>query len=184
MASDKTNRKLEYLDQGYAVRRNNQTLALQFALSPPSNTDSVPVLSLHSPYSRFVLTLIDLTGNERKIMKANIRADEVPYLLRQYELAIRGKYEFLMARGKDDAAGTASNPAFKVQIRAGALKGRTPGEVLLENQNSLVTESGWRTTWEPTPKTKKSLMQSMMRCICTALDSWRKRMTVISPHLR
>lgn len=147
MASDKTNRKLEYLDQGYAVRRNNQTLALQFALSPPSSTDAVPVLSLHSPYSRFVLTLIDLTGNERKIMKANIRADEVPYLLRQYELAIRGKYEFLLAHGgKDDTSGAVSNPAFKIQIRAGALKGRTPGEVLLEDpskESELTRHRKW-----------------------------------------
>lgn len=134
MARDMSNRKLECLDQAYAVRRSNQTFVLQFALVPPASTDSVPVMTMHSPFSRFILTLIDNSGNERKIMKGNIRAEEVPFLLRQYDFAVHGKHDFLA--NKDERGDDASDPmdtAFKVRLRAGAMKGRTPAEILLED---------------------------------------------------
>lgn len=134
---NETNPKLEYLDQGYVAKRDKQTFALQFALSSPSPNDKTPVLCLHGQYSRFILTLIDNTGSNRNILKVNIKSDEVPYLFRQYELASAAKFEH-----KNMAKPIQENVqdrcfAFETKIRAGEMKGRTPGEILMEDPNKV-----------------------------------------------
>lgn len=140
------NPKLEYLDQGYVAKRDKQTFALQFALSTPSPNDKTPVLCIHGQFSRFILTLIDNTTSNRNILKVNIRADEVPHLFRQYELASAAKFGYKTnpKAAKENAKDRC--PAFDTKIRAGVLKDKTPGEILMEDPskaNELARHRQW-----------------------------------------
>lgn len=132
---NENNPKLEYLDQGYVAKRDKQTFALQFALSAPSPNDKTPVLCIHGQYSRFILTLIDNTGSNRNILKVNIKADEVPHLFRQYELASAAKFNHKNQPKVSTGDVKDRCPAFETKIRAGEMKGRTPGEILMEDPN-------------------------------------------------
>lgn len=127
---DETNRRNAYLQQCWVAKHKTQTVAMDCYLDPPGENDDTPVLMLHGKFSRFKLTIIDNSSEERKIVSANILADEVPYLLQQYELALQEKLRY---KHSDKSAQEAVSPAYTVRFHMGTYKGRTPAEVLIEN---------------------------------------------------
>lgn len=139
---------MQYLKQCWSALQSNKTLGLDFYLSAPSGKGDVPALTLHDPFSRYILTLIDNSGNERKIIRVNIRASEVPLLVSRYELVNMAKFFHETQVPKDDTEQEAAkpSPAYTVRIRAGAMKGKTPAEILMEDptkEGELVRHRDW-----------------------------------------
>lgn len=128
--AEKGNKKTEYLRQCFSAVHTNQTLALDCFLEPTMEGDETPALMLHGKFSRFVVALIDNSGITRKIMKANIRAEEVPYILRQYELTLAEKFRTKLHPDEDEEEPKQS-AAYTTRFRLGNLKGKTPAEILL-----------------------------------------------------
>ena len=125
----------KYPMQCWSTLHTKKTMSCDCQLSPPREDDDDAYLGLHSGFSRFVVTIIDKESNEVKVVKSNIRAlTEVPYLLEQYEAA---KYKKLMHKGEDEKEEV--SPAYRVTIKTGTYKGKTPAEVLL-NDSSKVNE--------------------------------------------
>lgn len=139
---------MQYLKQCWSALQSNKTLGLDFNLSAPSGKGNVPALHLHDEFSRYVLTLIDNSGNERKIIKVNIRAFEIAHLVREYDHVDLAKFFHEMQAPKDEAEqeATKPSPAYTVRIRAGAMKGKTPAEILMEDatkEGELVRHRDW-----------------------------------------
>lgn len=140
------NKQMQYLHQYFSAVHTNQTLAVEDYLEGPFESDDIPVLTLHSQFSRIAIGLIDKSTNETNVLKACFKADELPFLFEQYELAKLEKRNFANMRNARVAESTeASNtaaaqplpPAYTVTIRLGNFKGKTPARVLLDNPNDL-----------------------------------------------
>ena len=99
---EKKTKGLQYLQQCWSALQTNKTLGLDYYLSAPSGADDIPAMTLHDQFSRFTLTLIDNSGNERKIVRVNIRAKEIPYLLEKYEQISLAKFFHEMQAGKSN----------------------------------------------------------------------------------
>lgn len=125
------NKKTQYLRQCWSAIHTNQTLALDYYLEPTSSDDEIPVMELNNQFSCFVFGLIDNTTPDRKILKACIKSDEVPYICQQYQLALWQRCLSINKTSKGDEKVT--SPAYVVTIKTGTYKGRTPASILLEN---------------------------------------------------
>ena len=125
----KVNPKMDYINQCFSAVHSNQTLAVDVFLSGPTDGDGIPVYNLHNQYSRFTFTIIDNSGNIRKIVRANVRAKEWPHLKSQYKLANRLRFEWEVEHAEVEE--TPLPPAYMVALRAGEMKGKTPAEILL-----------------------------------------------------
>ena len=128
-----TAKDVRYPRQIYTAKRENIVLGIDNYLSAPSEKDTVPPLELHSPFSRFVVTIIDKTGAKTTSPKANIPAGDVPGILEIAKVAMAEKSRF-SADGKK--ADTSLPLAYTQTITLGTFKGKTPAAVLLENPDN------------------------------------------------
>ena len=122
---------VRYPRQIYSAKRDTVILGVDNYLSRPDKSDSVPPLEMHSPFSRFVVTIIDKSGAETKTPKANIPAGDVPGIVQISKLVMLEKMRY-ESSGTDEAASTLS-AAYTQQILVGGFRGRTPADILLEN---------------------------------------------------
>ncbi len=138
----KNSKQYQYLTQCWVAGRPKQTISLDFALSDAMEDPNTPVLMMHSPFSRFILTIVDNSGVATKYPKANIRASEVPLLEQKYNNAAAERFRRMNHlgeyRGTDAGADSAAatSPAYTVAIRMGEFKGKTPAELLIEDGNN------------------------------------------------
>lgn len=138
--------KTNYLNQCWSAVHTNQTLALDCFLSGTVETDDIPALMLHNQFSRFTLTFIDNSGNERKVMRVNIRAHEVPLLVEEYKNANKAKFDRKLSCTGAPKEEKSLPAAYTIRIRAGDLKGKTPAEILLADpskEGELARHKGW-----------------------------------------
>lgn len=133
----------KYPMQCWSTLHTKQTMSLECQLSPPREDEDDAYLGLHSGYSRFVLTIIDKEMNDAKVVKSNIRAlGELPYLLEQYQTAKLQKLIYDRSSDKKEEL----SPAYRVTIKTGAYKGKTPAEILLSDptkSNELLRSRDW-----------------------------------------
>lgn len=122
-----------------AVKRRKQTLSIAAALEIPTDIINnkgekilLPPMHMHSPYSRFVWTLVDISGAQKIYPNANIPSREVSVLKTLTDaMIIRNR---LAVKPRNENVG----PAYTTKIMVGKnFAGRTPASILLENGNDL-----------------------------------------------
>lgn len=166
---NKSSTKYTRLHECWTAVHNNQTMALEYHPSGTAPTDDIPAFFLHNQFSRFVLCLIDNSGNERKIMRVNIRACEVADLIESYWLAKQAKFNWKMSGAKETTGTPSLSPAYTVRIRAGDMKGKTPADVLLEDpskKGELLRHKSWLTSF----LSKYPQNQEVISAIDAAID--------------
>lgn len=141
--------KINYPFQVASIKQEKQgvkkTLGIDAQLSvpnPESEAEKSMPLEMHSGFSRFVATLIKKDSKAKSFIKANIPADEVPYIFEKTKIAMG-----LLASGKMTPAKESGEPlslAYTERFAMGNLKGKTPAEVLLENPENkkILIEQG------------------------------------------
>lgn len=111
-----------------------KTLGIDAQLSLPNaenDTEKSMPLEMHSGYSRFVVTLIKKTDKETIFPKANIPAEEVPFIFEKTKIAMQN-----LVSSKINAVNAASSGlsiAYTEKFAMGNFKGKSPAEILLEN---------------------------------------------------
>lgn len=127
----------KYPRQIAAVKRKEVTLSveaeLQLAQQITNNKgeeEQLPPLTLHSPWSRFIWTLVDTSGHEKVYPWANIPAREVGVL--------KTLTDAMLSRSlmKSKAAKTEQTRlAYSVKLLVNPFRGQTPAAVLLADPN-------------------------------------------------
>lgn len=117
---------MKYCDQINAVVRN-KTLAVTGNLSSITEDMDVSPEEVYSPYSRFVFTILDTDKGKKTGIKANIRVDEIPALIKRTTIAIN---KIVESEGIAIKEGQQESLAFTEKLRFGVHKGKSPGEVL------------------------------------------------------
>lgn len=128
MAIDKD---VRYPRQIYSAKRETVILGIDNYLSKPDGTDKVPPLEMHSPFSRFVVTIIDKSGAETKTPKANIPAGDVPGIVEISKLVMLEKLRY--ESSSSEASEEELSIGYTQQILIGGFRGKTPADILLEN---------------------------------------------------
>jgi len=129
--SDNELRKVNYPKQIYSAKRATIVFGVDNFLSTPQKRDEVPSLEMHSPFSRYIATIIDKSGSKVQTPKANIPAGDVPGIVEIGKAAMR---EHLLYSGEESAPREGERPsAYTQTIPFGMFKGKTPAAVLLEN---------------------------------------------------
>lgn len=122
---------VRYPRQIYSAKRETVILGIDNYLSKPDGTDKVPPLEMHSPFSRFVVTIIDKSGSETKTPKANIPAGDVPGIVEISKLVMLEKLRY-ESSSRESSEGDLSI-GYTQQILIGGFRGKTPADILLEN---------------------------------------------------
>lgn len=125
---------VRYPRQIFSAKREKIILGIDNYLSRPDETDTVPPLEMHSPFSRFVVTIVDKSGPETKTPKANIPAHDVPGIVEISKIVMLEKLrsESSAHEGKEENLSV----GYTQQILIGGFRGKTPADVLLENPDS------------------------------------------------
>lgn len=122
---------VRYPRQICSAKRETVILSIDNYLSRPDETDTVPPLEMHSPFSRFVVTIIDKSGTETKTPKANIPAGDVPGIVEISKLVMLEKMRYESAAQEPSAEELSIG--YTQQILVGGFRGKTPADILLEN---------------------------------------------------
>lgn len=141
---NKETNKMKYPSQMCSFKRKNVVLAVDCHLDRPDEDD--PPLEMHAGWSRYSMSVIDTHNENTCVVSANIPYSEAVVVAHKI-LAVCDDY--LLTRDKAAAAisdtaqntESASAAAFAVTFKAGSLKGKTPGEVVL-NENGTKTVEG------------------------------------------
>ena len=139
-----SNKDIRYPRQMYTAKREQVVLGIDNYLSAPSEKDTVPPLEMHSPFSRFVVTIIDKSGAKIITPKANIPAGDVPGIVSISKAAMNERIRY-NGNGESETKSDAS-PAYTQIIPFGRFKNKTPAMVLLDNpedQSELMKSRGF-----------------------------------------
>jgi hypothetical protein len=144
---EEKSKALQYNRQCWSAMTTNKTFSLDFNLSATDGNGNIPALELHDAFSRFTLTLIDNSGNERKIVRFNIKEKELDNFLTRYKQTSNAKFQHEMQASKpQEAAPSKPSPAYTTRIFAGAMKDKTPAEILMEDptkEGELLRHRDW-----------------------------------------
>lgn len=124
---------VRYPRQIFSAKREMVILSVDNYLSRPDERDTVPPLEMHSPYSRFLVTIIDKSGKVLQTPKANIPAGDVPGIVELSRLAMIEKARF---NSQPQGAGGELSIGYTQQILIGSFRGKTPAEILLDDPAS------------------------------------------------
>ena len=122
---------VRYPRQIYSAKRETVILGVDNYLKKPDGTDKVPPLEMHSPFSRFVVTIIDKSGTETKTPKANIPAGDVPGIVEIAKLVMLEKLRY--ESSSSERSEGENSIGYTQQILIGDFRGKTPADILLEN---------------------------------------------------
>jgi len=127
-----TIKNTQYPRQLYSAKREKIVLGIDSYLDAPSAKDTVSPLEMHSPFSRYVVTIIDKSGARTITPKANIPAGDVAGIV---SIAKAAMVERIRYSGSGDEAETRTDasPAYTQVIPFGRFKNKTPAAVLLDN---------------------------------------------------
>ena len=122
---------VRYPRQIYSAKRETVILSIDNYLSKPDSKDKIPPLEMHSPYSRFVVTIIDKSGSETKTPKANIPAGDVPGIVEISKLVMLEKMRY--EASAHEMTESELSAGYTQKILVGGFRGKTPADVLLDN---------------------------------------------------
>ena len=128
----------KYAMEAVSIKGKKTTLGIETLLYPPSENDKP--LTMHSNFSRMKFTLINKEGDSTYTVSANIPAREIYSLKTITDAVINSIVSFKMQpkiqqQRQGQTEQQSSSPAYIVPIANGIFKGKTPAEVLLNNQN-------------------------------------------------
>jgi len=121
-----------YPRQLYTAKREQVVLGIDNYLDPPSEKDTVPPLEMHSPFSRYVVTIIDKSGAKIITPKANIPAGDVAGIVSIAKAAMIERICYT-GSGEETEVQSDASPAYTQMIPFGRFKNKTPAMVLLDN---------------------------------------------------
>ena len=132
-----------YPRQVAVARRRTVTLSIEAALeiageakNSRGEIEQLPPMSMHSPYSRFVITLIDTSKVQKIYPWANIPPSDVGVLKTLTDTMLKESLLAQKVREKD--GDTEEGSAYTTKILVSKLfRGRTPASVLLEDSDNL-----------------------------------------------
>jgi hypothetical protein len=116
----------------YSAKREQIVLGIDNYLSAPSEKDTVPPLEMHSPFSRFVVTIVDKSGAKIITPKANIPAGDVPGIVQLAKAAMTERVRCNNA-GTEAEVSSDTSSAYTQVLPFGRFKNKTPATVLLDN---------------------------------------------------
>lgn len=112
-----------------SIVRRNGTFAIKNELSKPYFEDGEEPLKFYSDFSRFPIVII----NEQRIPSTgNIPVEDIPWLIKVSEFAMQKELDYKYI-SKTNNVSSPHSPAFTIRFPCGAMKGKTPVEILLEN---------------------------------------------------
>lgn len=127
----------KYPRQIVAIKRKEVTLSVdadlqlaQHIINNKGEEELLPPLTIHSPWSRFIWTLVDTSGHEKVYPWANIPAREVGVL--------KTMTDAMLSRSllKSKTAKTEqTSSAYSVKLLVNPFRGQTPAAVLLVDPN-------------------------------------------------
>lgn len=132
-----------------SVKTQNQTFCVNAELSKMSSENGGEPLKLFSPYSRFIFAVI---SNGKSVI-ANIPFLQCAGIEQKSTYALNKHLDFSLESNASNNINSESNsndntnsnsddnlsPAYKVRITSGIHKGKTPAEVLLEDENNKIS---------------------------------------------
>lgn len=121
-----------YPRQLYTAKREKIVLGIDNYLDPPSERDTVPPLEMHSPFSRYVITIIDKSGAKIVTPKANIPAGDIAGIVSIAKAAMNERIRY-SGSGTEAEAQSDASPAYTLMIPFGRFKNKSPAMVLLDN---------------------------------------------------
>ena len=154
----------KYNNQIDSVLRAKKTLGVDAFLSTPNVKSGQPPLEMHAGYSRFVLTILDNTSESTKAIHANVHADEVALLKFKTECAVNHMIN-LQTQPEDSD----TSPAYTVKLLSREFSGKTPAQVLLENESNREKLEQTR-KWLDDNKARYPKNQEQIDAIEDALD--------------
>lgn len=137
----------KYPKEIFASIRENKSLAIlaQFTRATAEKDDGMPLAVYDNDFSRFVFSGID--SENKRSNSSNIPVREVANIFAVSEFANTKHLEALYSNKAGENVAEVTSPAYTVKITAGALRGKTPAEVLLtdpENgKNMLNNQFKW-----------------------------------------
>ena len=123
-----------------SAKRQTQTLSVEAALDLPGEIITnkgekllLPPMHMHSPYSRFVWTLIDISGPQKVYPSANIPAGDVS-VIKTLTDAMLMKNRLMPRQKSEETGGLAYTTKIMVSKK---FSGRTPAGILLDDAGDL-----------------------------------------------
>lgn len=110
----------------FCLRQNQTFFALNELTMPACKDGSEPLTFHHDTFSRFKFIIINA---EKKAATANIPVTAIPGIFEKMK-------EARLQKKEDNNDASANSPAYTVIIASGTLRGKTPAQALLENQNN------------------------------------------------
>lgn len=156
MSEERLGKAYLYPAQIWKSQKLTTTLSVEDHLSCPDNLNqfpNTPPLMMHTPFSRFRISILDKSKTENNNVACNIRpSDETAYLYDRYKSVINNPPK----------ASKESLPlAYTCKFINGDYKGKTPAEVLIDDPTkvSLLRRSQQflRTNLEKYPNNKKMI---------------------------
>ena len=123
-----------YPRQIYSAKREKIVLGIENFLDVPNERYPAPPLEMHSPVSRYIITIIDKSGMKTVTPKANIPAGDIAGIV---SIAKAAMVERIRSSGDGIAVETKSatdtSPAYTQIIPFGRFRDKSPAMVLLDN---------------------------------------------------
>jgi hypothetical protein len=139
--------KIKFPKQVGSVKRTKKVLGVDAELFLPTKDEemTIPPLTIHSGFSRFVLSLID--KDQDIVPTANIPADDIFYVKERTEIAMNKVVDAQYFRKHVATTAAPKSIAYTQKILADKnFKGMTPAEILIntpENKELLIRTRDW-----------------------------------------
>lgn len=128
------NKKLQYIHESFVTQHKDQTLSVETFLEKIQENSDIPVQHIFDDFARHKLTIIDKSGNETKIVTANLLFQELPGIADKYRaaLAVKTMMPFLPKKGGK------SSLAYTEKL-IGSYAGKSPAEILINDPTQRVS---------------------------------------------
>lgn len=148
--------------QAASIKRMKKVLGVDAQLYAPTEEDSASPLELHSGFSRFLVTIVDKSGETTVTPKANIPCRDIDAIKLKTDIAMQN---YLVGNSQVDPSESSefvNSPAYTQQLAFGSYKGKTPAEILIddpkEKDNLLKQKDFLQKNAEKFPANKKQIV--------------------------
>lgn len=115
-----------------SVVRKNKTFAINSFLVKADGYEGESPYKTYGKFSRYQFSIVDFTSGERKTVTSNLRISDIP-IIKEKSLIALEKNMFAM-----NDINNYQSKANTVKFLSGALKGKTPAQVILEGQKEEI----------------------------------------------
>lgn len=157
----------------------NKTFSIEPRFGMKTKDDDKP-LEVFNNFSRFVFTLIGDQASGRKVATCNVHISDLAEIIANTDFA----YNKHMSVKNEQSSMGGTTPAYTKRFNTGALKGKTPIDVLLENQDGkkkLEDQFNWlKENLSKYPKNQE-LMDAITEALTIDTSQMEKKTVNVAP---